>query len=147
MVLFHTGTPDDRPLFAPLVEAGVERGLRHLSYSRPGYGDSDRNAGRTLADCADDVSAIADALGVEAFFTVGWSGRGPHALACAALLPERVRAAATIASVAPRRAAGLDWLAGMGEENLAEFAAAEAGEEELRAYLETEAESLAAVPP
>ncbi|HEY1284889.1 MAG TPA: alpha/beta hydrolase [Solirubrobacterales bacterium] len=145
VLLMHTGTPDDGPLYGPMVAAGTERGLRHLTYSRPGYGDSDRSPGRTVADCAGDVSAIADALGVEDLFTVGWSGGGPHALACAALLPQRVRAAATIASVAPRDAAGLDWLAGMGEENLVEFAAAEAGEEELRAYLEGEAEELAAV--
>jgi pimeloyl-ACP methyl ester carboxylesterase len=145
VVLMHTGTPDDGPLFGPMVEAGAERGLRHLTYSRPGYGDSERSAGRSVADCAGDVAAIADALGVETFLTVGWSGGGPHALACAALLPQRVRAAATIASVAPREAAGLDWLDGMGEENLVEFAAAEAGEEELRAYLEGEAENLATV--
>jgi pimeloyl-ACP methyl ester carboxylesterase len=145
VVLFHTGTPDDGPLFAPLVEAGAKRGLRHLGYSRPGYGDSDRSPGRIVADCADDVSAIVDALGIESFFTVGWSGGGPHALACAALIPKRIRAAATIASVAPRSAAGLDWLAGMGEENLLEFAAAEAGEEELRTFLETQADNLAAV--
>lgn len=145
VILVHTGTPDDGPLFAPLVEAGAERGLRHLSYSRPGYGDSDRKQGRRVADCTDDVAAIADALGIESFFTVGWSGGGPHALACAALMPERVRAAATMASVAPRSATGLDWPAGMGDENLAEFAATEAGDEELRVYLEAEAETFGSV--
>ena len=77
--------------------------------------------------------------------TLGWSGGGPHALACAALLPHRCRAAATIAGVAPYDAAGLDWLAGMGEENIAEFAAAAAGAGELTAYLEREARGLAAV--
>ena len=82
------------------------------------------------------MTAITDALGIERFFTVGWSGGGPHALACAALLPERVIAAATIASVAPRDAEGLDWLDGMGQENLDEFAAAQAGEEQLLGFIE-----------
>lgn len=127
------------------MEAGAERGLRHLGYARPGYGDSDRLPGRTVADCVGDIGALLDAVGAGSFLTVGWSGGGPHALACAALLPGRVRAAATIAAVAPRDAAGLDWLEGMGDENLEEFGAAEAGEEQLRDYLEGEAEGLASV--
>jgi pimeloyl-ACP methyl ester carboxylesterase len=135
-LVFHTGTPSAGMVFEPLVRAGTERGLRHIAYSRPGYGQSDRRAGRTVGDCVADVAAIADELGIERFFTVGWSGGGPHALACAALLPERTIAAATLASVAPRHASGLDWLDGMGDENLEEFAAAEGGEEQLRDYLE-----------
>jgi pimeloyl-ACP methyl ester carboxylesterase len=142
-LVFHTGTPSAGMLFAPLVEAGAARGLRHIAYSRPGYGRSDRLPGRAVADCAEDVVAIADELGVEQFFTLGWSGGGPHALACAALLPERVFAAATIASVAPRRAEGLDWPEGMGAENLEEFGGAEAGEEQLLAYLEREGAEMA----
>jgi pimeloyl-ACP methyl ester carboxylesterase len=129
-------------LFSTVLEAGSTRGLRHISYSRPGYGRSDRCTGRTVADCVQDVAAIADELGIDEFLTVGWSGGGPHALACAALMPERVIAAATIASVAPRRADGLDWLDGMGDENLAEFGAAEAGAEQLHTYLERECAQL-----
>jgi pimeloyl-ACP methyl ester carboxylesterase len=135
-VVFHTGTPSAGRLFAPMIDAGAERGLRHVVYSRPGYATSDRRAGRSVADCVSDVTAITDALGVQRFFTVGWSGGGPHALACAALLPERVIAAATIAGVAPRDAEGLDWLDGMGQENLDEFAAAQAGEEQLLEFIE-----------
>jgi pimeloyl-ACP methyl ester carboxylesterase len=142
-LIFHAGTPGAAELFAPLVDAGARRGLRHVTYSRPGYGRSDRHAGRTVADCAADVAAIADALGIDRFYTVGWSGGGPHALACAALLGERVIAAATIASVAPRRAEGLEWLHGMGAENLEEFAAVEGGEEPLLAYLEQHGPELA----
>lgn len=138
-VLFHTGTPSAGRLFARHVDAGVARGLRHIGYSRPGYGISDRAPSRTVADCVVDVVAVADHLGIERFFTVGWSGGGPHALACAALLGERIIAAATLASVAPRRAAGLDWLAGTGDENLEEFAAADAGPEQLARYLEQHA--------
>lgn len=128
VVFFHTGTPSAGVLFEPMVEAGAARGVRHVAYSRPGYAHSDRRPGRTVADCAADVAAIADQLGMGRFYTVGWSGGGPHALACAALLGDRVIAAATLASVAPRDAEGLDWLAGMGEENIQEFGAAESGQ-------------------
>ena len=143
-VLFHVGTPSAGILYPPLVELGAERGLRHITYSRPGYGGSERRPGRTVADGAADVEAIADALGIARFFTVGWSGGGPHALACAALLGERTIAAATLAGVAPRSAAGLDWLDGMGEENLAEFGAAEAGEQALEQFLRAAREEILA---
>jgi pimeloyl-ACP methyl ester carboxylesterase len=105
-LVFHNGTPGAGVVFAPLAQAGAERGLRHIAYSRPGYGQSDRRPGRTVADCVADVAAIADELGIERFFTVGWSGGGPHALACAALLPERTIAAATLASVAAAAGTG-----------------------------------------
>jgi pimeloyl-ACP methyl ester carboxylesterase len=137
-LVFHNGTPSAGRMFAPLVEQGAERGVRHIAYSRPGYCDSERDAGRTVADCAGDVAAIADELGIERFFTVGVSGGGPHALACAAVLPERTMAAATLAGVAPFNAQGLDWVAGMGEENVEEFGTASAGEEELSTYLQAE---------
>jgi pimeloyl-ACP methyl ester carboxylesterase len=140
VVVYHTGTPGAGSLYTPLLEAGAERGLRHVSYARPGYGGSDRQPGRTIADCAHDVAAIADALGVERFYTTGHSGGGPHALACAAMLPDRVSSAATTAGVAPFDAEGLDWLAGMGQENLDEFAAQEAGDSQLQAFLERSAE-------
>jgi pimeloyl-ACP methyl ester carboxylesterase len=141
-LIAHPGTPSTSTVFAPLVAAGAERGIRHVTYCRPGYGDSDRWPGRSVADCVLDVAAVADALGVERFFTTGRSGGGPHALACAALLPDRVIAAATIAGVAPVDAVGLDWLEGMGEENHTEFAAARAGHDELLRFLEPEREKL-----
>lgn len=141
-VLFHTGTPGEGLVFDGLIEEGAKRGLRHISYSRPGYGHSARLPGRSVADCGADVEAIANAFGIDRFYTVGWSGGGPHALACAALLPGRTIAAATIAGVAPFQAAGLDWLAGMGEENVEEFAAARAGEEQLASYVEAQREGM-----
>ena len=141
-VVFHTGTPSGGLLFDGWVQAGVARGIRHVAYSRPGYGASDRRPGRTVADCAQDVAAVADELGIGRFYAVGWSGGGPHALACAALLGDRVVAAATLAGVAPYRAEGLNWLAGMGDENVAEFAAAEAGESALTEFLEAAAEEI-----
>jgi pimeloyl-ACP methyl ester carboxylesterase len=147
VVLFHTGTPSAGSLFAPLIEAGAERGLRHVSYARPGYSGSDRDAGRTVGACAADVAAIADALEVERFYTTGQSGGGPHSLACAALLGDRVYAAAVTASIAPLDAEGLDWTDGMGQENLDEFAAMQAGDAELQAYLEGEAQVFRSLTP
>jgi pimeloyl-ACP methyl ester carboxylesterase len=142
-VIFQTGTPSAGKLFASMVEAGARLGVRHVAYSRPGYGRSGRAEGRSVADCVEDVAAVADRLGIERFYTVGWSGGGPHALASAALLPERVIAAATLASPAPRNAERLDWLIGMAAENVEEFGAADAGEEQLRAHLDRHAPELA----
>jgi pimeloyl-ACP methyl ester carboxylesterase len=136
LVIVHGGTPSAGILYPPHVAEGADRGLRQVTYSRPGYATSDRHEGRSVADCVDDVAAIADHFGAERFFTVGGSGGGPHALACAALMPDRVLAAAAVASCAPRDAEGLDWLDGMSEENLAEFGAAEAGADALTEFLE-----------
>jgi pimeloyl-ACP methyl ester carboxylesterase len=146
-LIFHAGTPSAGRVYPPMAEAGATRGIRHIAYSRPGYGASDRHAGRTVADCAADVAAIADELGIERFLTLGWSGGGPHALACAALLGERVIAAVSLAGVGPFGAEGLDFLAGMGQENIDEFGAAVAGQAQLRAYLEREAPLLAGAQP
>jgi pimeloyl-ACP methyl ester carboxylesterase len=145
LLLVHTGTPGGALLYGPMAKAGAERGLRHAIYSRPGYGESDRKERRTVADCAADATAIADALGAERFYTLGGSGGGPHSLACAALVAERVIGAVTIASAAPHKAEGLDWLAGMGRENLDEFAAAEEGDAALEGFLERMAAHLAEV--
>jgi pimeloyl-ACP methyl ester carboxylesterase len=144
-LLFHTGTPADGTIYASQVREGAERGLRHVAYSRPGYGRSARHADRSVADCVTDVVAIADALGIGRFFTAGLSGGGPHALACAAELSDRVIAAATLGGIAPFDAQGLDWWNGMGQENLDEMGAAAVGEAELRAYLDLEGAQLAAV--
>jgi pimeloyl-ACP methyl ester carboxylesterase len=141
-LVVHHGTPDAAAHFNPQIEAGAERGLRHIGYSRPGFGDSTRLAGRTVASCATDVAAIADALGYDRFYSLGASGGGPHVIACAALLPDRVIAAAAIASPAPFAAEGLDWTAGMGEENVEEFVAMQAGDDEFEAFLVEHAEQL-----
>jgi pimeloyl-ACP methyl ester carboxylesterase len=136
VVLMHHGTPGSGTLvWPPHEDLARERGLRLVEYSRPGAAASDRLEGRTVGQCAQDAAAIADSLGAEAFYTAGGSGGGPHALACAALLPDRVIAAATIAGVAPVNADGLDWLDGMGDENLEEFAAAEQGPEALEKFI------------
>jgi len=138
-IVSHHGTPSAGIPHRPFVEAAAERGLRWVSYSRPGYGDSARNEGRSVADCVSDVEAILDHLGADVFFTTGASGGGPHTLACAALLPTRVLGCAAIAAVAPYEAEGLDWMAGQGPENVAEWQAQLAGPEPHRAFLEEEA--------
>lgn len=144
-VLFHNGTPSSGQLYGPFVQAATQRGLRMVSFSRAGYGGSTRNPGRSVANVVPDVAAVLDALDAHHFYTLGWSGGGPHALACAALLPERLIGAATVGGLAPYDARGLDWMAGMGEQNVAAFGAALAGGAALRTFLEEVAPSFATV--
>jgi pimeloyl-ACP methyl ester carboxylesterase len=113
-----------------------ERGLRYVAFSRPGYGRSTRRPGRSVADVVDDIVAVLDQVGADEAVTLGWSGGGPHALAAAALLPDRILAAATIGGVAPYPSEGLDYLEGMGAENVEEFKAAIAGPEALIPFKE-----------
>jgi pimeloyl-ACP methyl ester carboxylesterase len=115
VVIWHHGTPQTGKPLASLVPTPGRRRVRCVSYDRPGYGASAPYRGRNVASAAADVAAIADALGIETFATVGISSGGPHALACAALLPGRVTAAVTVAGPAPIDAEGLDWFADMGE--------------------------------
>jgi len=124
--LFH-GTPGSRLGPHPRGSVLYRHGIRLLAYDRPGYGGSERAFGRTVADAADDVSTIADTLGIERFSVVGRSGGGPHALACAALMPERVLRVSVLAALAPRDAPGLDWLNGMTRANREDYAVAESG--------------------
>ena len=145
VVFFHTGTPSAGRPFKGWIRAGAARGVRHVFYARPGYAGSTRAPGRSVADCVSDVAAIADRLNLDRFHTIGWSGGGPHALACAALMPERVIATAVLAGVAPYGVPGLDWLDGMGEDNVEEFEAAQEGPEELLAFLEPHCDALANV--
>jgi pimeloyl-ACP methyl ester carboxylesterase len=131
-VVYHHSTPGCGELYRTWVEDARERGIRLIGYDRAGYGASDRHPGRSVADVAPDIAAVADALGLDRFLTWGMSGGGPHALACAALLGDRVAAAAVFASAAPADQPDLDFPAGMGEENVVEFAAAMEGEDKLR---------------
>jgi pimeloyl-ACP methyl ester carboxylesterase len=111
-VLWHHGSPQTGALLPPLLEATARRGLRLVAYGRPSYGGSTPAPGRSVADAAGDVEQLADALGLERFSVMGASGGGPHALACAAGLPERVTAVACLASPAPYTEA-FDWFDGM----------------------------------
>jgi len=117
-VLVHNGMPNSRLLFALDVRSARRLGVRLISYDRPGYGGSTRQAGRTVADCTEDVRAIAGALGIDRLGVWGISGGGPHAIACAALLPDLVAGVGVLASVAPWGAEGLDYFAGTGEFNV-----------------------------
>ena len=116
-VLVHNGTPNSRLMYDPEVRTAERQGIRLISYDRPGYGGSTAQPGRSVADCASDVRAIAAALGIDRLAVWGISGGGPHALACAALLPDLVPAVGVLASSAPWGAEGLDYFAGMGELN------------------------------
>jgi pimeloyl-ACP methyl ester carboxylesterase len=144
-LLFHTGTPAGLVEDQILLSAAAEHGLRCIQYARPGYSNSSPQPGRRVGDAVADVTAILDHLDIGEFVTAGWSGGGPHALACAALLPGRCLATATLAGVAPYSAEGLDWLAGMAPENIDEFGRALAGEVVLSEYLNLAASALAEV--
>src|SRR4051812_19558120 len=142
-VIYHHGSPGSHVLYDPWLTPGV----RLIGYDRAGYGGSDRDPGRDVAAVAQDIAALADALDLDRFATWGVSGGGPHALATAALLGDRVVAAATLASPAPADAPDLDFMAGMGQDNVEEFGAAFAGESELRAMLEPFAVGLVEATP
>jgi pimeloyl-ACP methyl ester carboxylesterase len=126
-VFWHHGTPNIGEPPEPLFPAAERLGIRWVSYDRPGYGGSSARRGRDVASAADDVASIADALGIERFGVMGHSGGGPHALACAGLLPDRVVAVVAVAGPAPFDADGLDWFAGMAASQLASLGAAAAG--------------------
>lgn len=152
------GDPDGRPVFVlhgtpgsrlgPHPRSAVlhRLGVQLISFDRPGYGESDRMAGRRVADVAADVLAIADAYGVEKFSVVGRSGGGPHALACAALLPERTTKAAVLVGLAPHGADGLDWFDGMAQSNVIEFTAAATSYADIVAHTKAVANAVRANP-
>lgn len=142
-LVIHEGTPVGLVLNGSLGNAAAERGLHAVLTARPGYERSTPRPGRKVADVAADVAAVLDDLGAGEFVSVGFSGGGPHSLACAALLPGRCLAAASVAGVAPHEAEGLDFLAGMGPENVTEFTLAARGAQALTPFLEAEAATLA----
>jgi pimeloyl-ACP methyl ester carboxylesterase len=117
-VLVHMGTPNSRHLYGPTAADAAARGLRLISYDRPGYGGSTPQPGRSHADCAADVRTICAALGIDRLGIWGISGGGAHALACAALLPDLAVGVASLAGLAPFGAEGLDWFDGMGQDNV-----------------------------
>src|ERR1700751_3424315 len=144
-LVLHEGTPCGLVLYSPTLRAAGVRGLRVILAARPGYEGSTPRPGRRVVDVAEDTAAVLDDLGAGSFVTLGWSGGGPHALACAAALPGRCLAAGSIAGVAPYPADGLDWLGGMGPENVGALGAALGGEAEMTAILGREAASLSTV--
>jgi pimeloyl-ACP methyl ester carboxylesterase len=128
VIVYLPGTPGTDTVYCGQLEQGAKRSLRHLCCLRPGYGGSDRLPGRSVAASAADVAAVADSLAVDRFYVLGHSGGAPYALACAALLPDRVIAAAAVSGFAPPREMGEGWRDGVAAMNLEEFDAA-AGDE------------------
>jgi pimeloyl-ACP methyl ester carboxylesterase len=112
VVVWHHGSPQSGRLLQPLLDAAMPRGIRLVSLARPGYGGSSRRPGRDVASIAVETAAVLDALDIKRFAAAGHSGGGPHALACGALLPDRITAVACVAGIAPHTDA-FDWWAGM----------------------------------
>jgi pimeloyl-ACP methyl ester carboxylesterase len=136
-ILWHTGSPQTGALLDPLLAAASDRGIRLLSYGRPSYGGSTTLPDRDVASAASDVAQLADALGLKRFAVMGHSGGGPHALACAALLPDRISGVVALASIAPFGADGIDdWFGGMASDGESLRAAAN-GREARERYEET----------
>jgi len=138
-LVVHEGTPIGLVVNSSLAGAAAERGLRIVQPARPGYEGSTPRPGRRVADVVPDVAEILDALHENTYVAIGFSGGGPHSLACAALATERCLGAASVAGVGPYTAEGLDFLAGMGPENVEEFSFAVRGREALTPFLEREA--------
>ena len=133
-VFWHHGTPNIGAPPEPLFEGADRLDIRWVSYDRPGYGGSSPHRDRNVASAATDVSYIADALGIDRFAVMGHSGSGPHALACGALLPERVLGVVSVAGLAQFGAEGLDFFAGMAASGVASLRAAAEGREAKERY-------------
>ena len=135
VVLWHGGTPNTGAPPEPLFEVARSLGIRWIGYDRPSYGGSSPHRGANVASAASDARQVADYLQVDRFAVLGHSGGGSRALACAALLPDRVPAAVSISAPAPWLAAGLDYFAGMADGTARELRAAAQGRAELERVL------------
>jgi len=144
-IVFHHGTPGSRAGHHPDPGVYEDVGVRAVTYDRAGYGLSNRLEGRNVAAVASDISALADKLGFDRFALMGVSGGGPHALACAALLADRVIRTVVMVTPAPNDGA-FDFLAGMTQTNIDEFNAALAGPDAIAAYLAPYVETLRTQP-
>ena len=139
-VLFHHGTPGSVNLVRMLAPLADDGSLFIVTTSRAGYGKSSRLEGRNVASVVRDARAALDSLGRSDYVVVGWSGGGPHALACAALDAPRCLAAWSLAGVVPTNM-DFDWTDGMGPENVEEFALAKAGGPEYEARMAKDGEA------
>lgn len=125
-IIFHHGTPGHASAWTSWLEEAALSGIRAISYSRAGYGTSDRNPGRRVMSINSDISQILDAKNITKFVSIGWSGGGPHALANT--FDNRNVGAISLAGVGAFGATDLNFLEGMGPENHDEFGAALQGE-------------------
>ncbi|HYX77458.1 MAG TPA: alpha/beta hydrolase [Gaiellaceae bacterium] len=135
-VIVCHGTPGSRSARHPDPEIYARHGVRAVAYDRPGYGGSDPNIGRSVADAVPDIAALADGLGFERFAVVGGSGGAPHALACGALLGDRVFRVGAFVTPAPPDAENFDFFEGLADINVREFSAALEGREAIEAFLQ-----------
>ena len=136
-VLFHHGTPGHGHTWSAWLEQCAALGLRAISYSRAGYGISDRNEGRTVIANNGDLRELLDSFGIREFISIGWSGGGPHALATSVM--NDCKGVITLAGVGAYGVADLDFLAGMGPENEEEFGEAVKGEAAISAWMDANA--------
>jgi pimeloyl-ACP methyl ester carboxylesterase len=145
-VIVCHGTPGSRRTRHPDPEMYERHGVKMVVYDRPGYGESDPHIGRSVADAAPDIDAIADELGFDRFAVVGGSGGAPHALACGALLQDRVLRVGALVTPAPSDTDDFDFYEGLAELNVKEFGAALEGRESIEAFIQPYADQLRADP-
>jgi pimeloyl-ACP methyl ester carboxylesterase len=145
-VIVSHGTPGSRYARHPDPELYERHGVKAVAYDRPGYGGSDAQPGRSVADAAADIAALAGELGFERFAVVGGSGGAPHALACGALLPDRVVRVGALVTPAPPDAESFDFFEGLADLNVKEFNAALEGRDAIEAFLEPYVEGIRADP-
>jgi len=145
-VIVCHGTPGSRRSRHPDPEMYRRHGVRMVAYDRPGYGASDPNIGRSVADAASNIEAIADELGLDRFAVVGGSGGAPHALACGALLEERVLRVGALVTPAPSDTDDFDFYEGLAEVNVREFGAAIQGREAIEAFIQPYVDQLRTDP-
>lgn len=143
-MFFVHGTPGCRLSRHPDASLWPGLHLRVITLDRPGYGQSTPLPERKVRHAAQDVAAVADALGLERFLVVGQSGGGPHALACAAVLGERVIACAPVASAAPHTQQEIDGLIAVNRESYRVWS--ESGRTGLVRFLEELRERILADP-
>jgi pimeloyl-ACP methyl ester carboxylesterase len=141
-VIVSHGTPGSRFARHPDPELYARHGVRAVAYDRPGYGRSDPQLGRSVADATADIAAIADELGFDRFAVVGGSGGAPHALACGALLADRVIRVGALVTPAPSDTDDFDFFEGLADLNVKEFGAALEGQEAIEAFLQPYVEGI-----
>ena len=98
-VVYLHGCPDCRLSRHPDDTIAARAGVRLIAIDRPGYGASDPDPAGDQRTLADDVVALADALGIDRFAVLAWSAGGPSALALAARHPDRVAVAGVACGV------------------------------------------------
>lgn len=100
-LLYFHGWPSSRLQAKIIHDLCLNLGVRLIAPDRPGMGQSDFQAGRTLRDWPATVKELADHLGLDAFPVMGVSGGGPYALAMAAWAPERVTRTGVVCGAPP----------------------------------------------